>query len=254
MSSCVTGRTSRACWTVAIVAALLAAGCGGVLKKEYEYEEEIYPSLDGSATVYVNASVAALVALRGADLDVNPRARLDRTRVRALFTGRGVEVASVSTSRRDGRRFVHVRINAPDVRALAAVAPLAWSTYRFTRQQDVFAFGQSVGAATASQVGDVGWTGKELVAFRIHVPSRIQFHNSPEDIQRGNILRWEQPLTERLKGVALDLQVRMETESILLRTLLLFGSTILAAVLAFALIVWWMMRRGRESEMVGSRP
>ena len=39
--------------------------CSGVLSRKYEYEEDIYLALDGSATVYVNAAVPALVALRG---------------------------------------------------------------------------------------------------------------------------------------------------------------------------------------------
>ena len=64
-------------WVViALAAAVAAAGCGsGVLKKQYEYEEELYLSLDGSATLSVNASVPALVALRGVDLNVSPRVR-----------------------------------------------------------------------------------------------------------------------------------------------------------------------------------
>src|SRR5688572_4463089 len=37
------------------VHALAAAACGGgFIKKEYEYEEELYLDLDGSATVYLN--------------------------------------------------------------------------------------------------------------------------------------------------------------------------------------------------------
>ena len=35
-------------------------------------EEEIFLSVDGSATVYVNASLAALVNLRGVDLKTDP--------------------------------------------------------------------------------------------------------------------------------------------------------------------------------------
>ncbi len=65
---------------------LAGAACGGnLLSRKYEYEEDIYLGLDGSATIYVNASVPALVALRGFDLDVSPRARLDRAAVRAMF-------------------------------------------------------------------------------------------------------------------------------------------------------------------------
>ena len=50
------------------VLALAGAACGGRLfGKVYEYEEDIYLSLDGSAELIVNASVPALVALRGLD-------------------------------------------------------------------------------------------------------------------------------------------------------------------------------------------
>ena len=43
----------------------IAAACSGrVLKPQYEYEEELYLNLDGSATLNLNASVASLVALR----------------------------------------------------------------------------------------------------------------------------------------------------------------------------------------------
>ena len=62
------------------------ASCSVVLPRQYEYEEEIYLALDGTATVYVNGSVPALVALRGLPLDVKPRAPVDRAAVRALYT------------------------------------------------------------------------------------------------------------------------------------------------------------------------
>jgi hypothetical protein len=238
----------------AALATACGGGTGGVFNKQYEYEEELYLSLDGTATVNVNASVPALVALRGADLDVNPRSRLDRNRVRALFAAPGVEVTRVSLSRRDRRRFVHVSVDVPDVRQLARVAPFAWSRYRFERDGDVVEYRQVVGAAANKPVGDVGWTGRELIAFRMHVPSRIPFHNSPGGIQRGNILEWEQPLADRLRGVPLDLQVQMEPQSILYSTLLLFASTIVAAALTFAVVLWWVARRGRSAEMAESRP
>src|SRR5688500_12113922 len=138
---------------------VLPAACGGVLKKEYEYEEELYLSLDGSATVNINASVAALVALRGADLDVNPRARLDRARIRALFGGPGMAPARMSDYRRNGRRFIYVSIDVTDVRRLAQLAPFAWSTYEFERRGGVFEYRQVLGRAAGKPVGDVGWDG-----------------------------------------------------------------------------------------------
>src|SRR5262245_16598 len=122
---------------VALVAACVAAGCGGsLLKKQYEYEEELYLALDGSATVTVNASVPALVALRGIDLNISPRARFDRDRVRQFFRGPGATVTAISSSRRYGRRFVHVSLAVQDVRALQRLTPFAWSSYRFDREGD----------------------------------------------------------------------------------------------------------------------
>jgi hypothetical protein len=88
----------------------------------------------------------------------------------------------------------------------------------------------------------------------MHLPSRIRFHNSKGGEQRGNILEWEQPLTARLAGAPLDIQAHIDTESILARTLLLFASTIVAAAGAFALVLWWIARKGRSSEMAESRP
>ncbi len=232
-----------------LVIALTSACAGGVLKKEYEYEEELYLALDGSATLNVNASVPALVALHGVDLDVSPRARIDRDRVRALFAGPGVEVSRVSLARRDGRRMVHVSLRVQDVRQLSRVPLFAWSTYRFEQRNDVFEYHQVVGAPAAKAVTDVGWTGSELVAFRMHIPSEIPFHNSPSrTVQRGNILEWEQPLSERLKGTSVDIQVQMATASILYSTLLLFGGTVLAALVTFALVIWWVARHGRGTD------
>lgn len=235
----------RLCAVVAMGAVVLVAGCGGVLKTQYEYEEEVYPSLDGSAIVYVNASVAALAALRGADLSLDPKARFDRERVRALFEAPGVLVRTPTASRRDGRRFVHVRLDVPHLQLLGGVKPLAWSTYALVRQGELMRFTQTIGAATGRPVGDVGWTGAELVAFRMHLPSRIEFHNSPTGVERGNIVTWEQPLAARLTGDPLSLEVRMEPDSILYRTLILFAATAVAAFAFMGAIIWWFARRGR---------
>jgi hypothetical protein len=245
----------RQVWCVAVLAcAIAAASCRGLLKKEHEYEEELYLDLDGSATLYVNASVPALVALRGVDLDVNPRARFNRDRVRAVFSGPRVSVRTPTTSRRHGRRFVHVRVDADRLSDLQALAPFAWSTYSMASRDEVIQFRQVVGAPAAKAVGDVGWTGAELVAFRMHLPSRIPFHNSPSGVQRGNILEWEQRLADRLKGAPLDIQAHMEPRSILYSTLLLFGGTVVAAFGALAVIIWLIARRGRTSQAAASGP
>jgi hypothetical protein len=239
-------------WLLALCA--IAVGCSGrgVFTREYEYEEELYLALDGSATLNVNASVASLVALHGAELDADPRARVNRERVRALFEGGGAR-ASVSLTRRDSRRFVHASVRVDDVRRLTRLAPFAWSSYRFDRRGGTVEFRQAVGPPAVAERrarGDaIQWTGDEIVAFRMHLPSEILSHNSPSGrIERGNILEWQQPLRDRLAGRALNIAVDLEPESILHRTLILFGSSIVAAAAALALIIWWMARR-RESEV-----
>jgi hypothetical protein len=239
-----------------LVLALAVMACGligsacGVLPQEYEYEEEIYLRLDGSATVNVNASVASLVALRGVDLPLDPKARLDRERVRALFQIAGAPPPRLTLSRRDGRRFVHVSVEAPDVRRLQHQRMFAWSTYRFDRESDSFVYRQRVGAPAAASTPSPGWTGHELVVFKMHIPSEIPYHNAPSrKTERGNILRWEQPLAARLKGEPLEVEVRMEPESILYSTLLLFGFTIVAAALTFGVVIWWIVRRGRDDDV-----
>jgi hypothetical protein len=216
------------------------------LVRQYEYDERVELALDGSAVVDVTASIPALVALRGATLSVDPEARFDRQEFRRLYEGPEVTVREVSAFRRHGRRFVHVRLDVRDIAELPRLVPLSWSRYRLDRLDDEFRFVQEVGPAAGLQVDDVGWTGDELIAFRVHLPSRINFHNSPLGVERGNILVWEQPLRDRLAGTPLRMEARMETQSILYRTLWLFGGTFMAAMAVLALVIWWVSRRGRS--------
>jgi hypothetical protein len=232
----------------AVCAAILiaAAACGGsTFFRQYEYEEEMYLSLDGSAAMNVNASVPALNALRGTSFDPAPGARSDRDALRAYFSSPNTHVKSVRFSRRNGRRFVHIRLDVDDVAKLAQTAPFAWSTYQFGRDGDLFVYRQTVAAAAGKEVGAVGWTGREIAAFRLHLPSKVTDH---ADVRRGNILVWEQPLAERLRGAPLAIEARMETESILARTLWLFAATFLAVAIAFAGVIWWVLRRGKTPE------
>jgi len=216
------------------------------LVKQYEYDERVDLSLDGSAIVDVNASIPALVALRGATLSVDPEARFDRQAFRRLYEGPGVRVRDVSAFRRHGRRFVHVRLEVSDIAQLPRLVPLSWSRYRLDRLEQEFRFVQEVGPAAQLEVRDVGWTGDELVAFRVHLPSRINFNNSPLRVERGNSVVWEQTLRDRLAGTPLRMEARMATESILYRTLWLFGGTFTAAMAVLGLVIWWVSRKGRS--------
>jgi hypothetical protein len=231
-----------------LLAALMLPACSaGGLFRAYEYEEEMYLSLDGSATIYVNSSLAALNALRGTSFDLDPRIPPSRDAVRDLYSSANTHVTRLTLSRRSNRRFVHVRIDVDDVNELGKSPAFAWSTYTFARDGELFNFRQTVGASAGKAVGDVGWRGDELVAFRMHLPSKIAYHNAGRgNPQRGNILAWEQQLTDRLQGKTLTLDARMETESILYRTLALFAATFVLVAVLFSALLWWVLRRGRK--------
>ena len=239
----------RLCVPIILALVVSSAACRGAstLFRQYEYEEEIYLSLDGSATVYVNSSLPALNALRGTTFDASPAARVDTAAVREYFSSPATRVVRVTSSRRSNRRFVHVRLDVADVAKLGGAAPFAWSKYQFTRDGDLFKYLQTVGTAAGKDVGNVGWNGNEIVAFRLHLPSKIRYHNTSRDVGRGNILAWEQPLAERLRGVPVELDARMDAQSILYTTLWLFGTTFLAVAAVFCGVIWWVMRRGRTT-------
>jgi hypothetical protein len=230
-----------------------SAGCGGRLGRQFEYEEDMTVALDGSATINVNASLVALVALRGVDLDTRPNARFDPSKVRAIFTSPVTRVIRVSNSRQHGRRFAYVRIVTDDIRRLATAAPFAWSTYHLEPTTTDVAYRQVVGPSANRAVENTGWTGREIVAFRLHLPSKIRYHNAPsKTVERGNILGWEQLLADRRAGVPITLEVIMEPTSILYRTLWLFGISGLTAMVVMAAIIWWVVRRGEKPAAPGS--
>lgn len=239
-------RRARITAIAAVVIAVVVCACsgGGAFSREYEYEEELYLALDGSATLNVNASVESLNALRGAMFDTDPVARVSREELRSFFGADRADV-SVSLARRDGRRFVHATVRVDQIDQLGRLAPFSWSEYQFARREDAVEYRQRVGKPAAPDL-PVSWTGDEIVAFRMHLPSEIVFHNSPGAIQRGNILEWEQPLADRLAGEVIDIQVQLEPTSILAQTLLLFGSTAAAAIATLAGVVWWISRRGTD--------
>jgi len=240
-------RRAVGCLLAAAAAAFLTTGCGRGFLRQYEYDEDIYLSLDGSATVYVNASLPALVALRGVDLDLDPAARFDRARVADIFESPGVHVVRVTTSRQHGRRFAHVRLEVADIRKLPATRAFSWATVRLDRMGDLYRFREDLGKSANKPVGNVGWDGSELVGFRLHLPSKIAYHNAGEDnLLRGNILAWDQTLPERLAGQALDMEARMEPTTILYHTLWLFIGSMAAAFTVLALIIWWVVKKGKD--------
>jgi hypothetical protein len=234
----------RLAFALMLIAVLASIACGNVIARKYEYEEEVFLALDGSATVYVNASVPALVALRGVKLPLDANARLDRQVVRDFYESPVSHVVSVTTSRREGRRYVHLRMTVPDLRRLSDAPMFAWSSYVYREHEGQFEFAQTMRAAAGQDVWNVGWAGAERIAVRLHLPSKVTFHNSPSrSIERGNIIVWEQGLADRQKGVPLELTARMETQSILFRTLALFAAMAVLVVLTFIAAIWFVRSR-----------
>ena len=261
---------TRVALAITLVAIVLGAcnGQRGPLGPEYEYEEDLTLRLDGSATLAVNASIPALVALRGLPLDADPRTRGDQLKkqIQELYTSPHTTVGRISNWTRHGRRYVGIHLTVSDVRELSKVAPFSWAKYELREDGQLVVFRQTLSkqASTAGAVAAAGFSGNEIVAFRLHLPARIRFHNShyldrPESrpAARGNILTWEQRLGQRLEGKPIAyaedrtpdvMEVRMDRQSILYRTLWLFGLAFLAALLVIAGLIWLTMRRGRTED------
>lgn len=256
----------------ALMAVLLAvvSGCGGapglgLLGRQYEYEEDLTLSIDGSATLIVNTSIPALDALRGVQLSADSKTRVDTARLRELFSSADVQVVRITTWSRKGRRFAGIRLRVPDVTALYKSPMFSWERITMGIEGTTRIYRDQLGpsAFTPGTLTNVGWDGSEIVAFRLHLPSRIDWHNArsaddqPNDVGRGNILTWEQRLTDRLDNrpiaYAQDktpgvMEVHMDSQSILHRTLYLFAIAFAAAVGVLVLLIWLTMRRGRHED------
>jgi hypothetical protein len=242
----------------AVIAALMAgAGCQNPLGRQYEYEEQVYLAVDGKATVVIDTSIPALVALRGLAVDPSSRTPIDREQIRRLYSVAGCTNVRVGQSWvRRGRRFIQVRVQTDDVRHLKDCGPLAWSSYLFEQDGNVIHYQQVVGAPANADPGTVNWNGSELVGFKLHLPSRIIFHNvkrledgSNGEPGRGNILTFEQYLRDRRAGKPVEMEVRMDSQSILYRTLWLFAGAFAAAVLVLVALIWMTMRRAKGKQL-----
>ncbi len=248
--------------SVAVLASAAIGACSNPLGRQYQYEEQVYLEVSGAATAIIDTSIPALVALRGAKLDPSPTARIDQEDIRKVFEASGCSVVRVGQPwRRDGRRFVQVRIETENVATLSQCGMLGWSQYSFGPAEGGLHFEQTVGEPAPGNPGQVNWDGSEVVAFRLHVPSRVLFHNvrrlednSPGSAERGNILTWEQTLADRRAGKPVHLDVLMDRETILYRTIWLFGGAFAGAVVVLSSIIWLTIRRGKRQARLGPSP
>lgn len=114
-------------WIAVALLASVAAVSGvtsacGLVGREYEYEEQVYLDPSGSATVVIDSSLPALVALRGLPIDPAVSARVDRESIRQWLTSHGCQVTRIPEPwRRHGRRFLQVSLSVDNVKDLGHV-------------------------------------------------------------------------------------------------------------------------------------
>jgi hypothetical protein len=259
---------------VVVAAAVTACNGRGPLGPEYEYEENLTLGLNGSATLVINASVPALVTLRSLPLNPDPRSRVDQLKqqIEDVYASPYTRVGRISTWTRHGRRFVGIHLTVTDVRSLQKAPPFAAEAYDLHQSGDQIVYKHRLGRTGTNPgvVPGASWQGNEIVAFRLHLPARIRFHNS-RDLQtnaplspaRGNILTWEQRMADRLAARPIAyaedktpdvMEVRMDRQSILYRTLWLFGLAFLAALLVIGGLIWMTMRQAPADPASSSHP
>src|SRR5205085_5426575 len=87
-----------------------------------------------------------LSALRGAPSFDDGQAGVDRDAVRRFFQSPVSDVTRVSRPwEHHGRKFVQVRVDTADIRALSKSVPFAWSAYGFTPRGEIVTFVQAMG-------------------------------------------------------------------------------------------------------------
>ena len=228
---------------IVLIAAVATAACGGrIFGSQYEYEEDLYLATRrlGDADRQRVDPGAGRAARPRASIPIRD-ADVDRDAIRAAYQSPDTEVTRVSRPwRRDGRRFVQVRLKVHDIRTLHTAAPFSWSHYALTEQNGEQVYRQTVGASALrpGTLKNYGWKGQELrrVPAAPAEPdpraqrARSRHQRAGSAVQRGNILSWEQLLTDRLDGRPIDIEVRMDRQSILYTTLWLFAGAFAAAV------------------------
>jgi hypothetical protein len=230
--------------TRAVLALLLAASLRGCVA--YEFEHEFWVRVDGSGTVNVTArpelwaAMKGLKGLEGTD---------GRDAVRALFEASGLSVRRVTLTHRQGRPYLFVSADFPDVNRLSGTP--AFPDLAVTLRPDgenLRLDGRWVRPPGLPEVGTDQRDG--LMAVRFHLPSKVYSHrNAFAGVERGNIVGWRENVTEGLAGRPLDLGAVIDRRSILMSTVGLFASAIAAAAVLLGAALFWVLRAGRRAEV-----
>lgn len=228
--------------TRAVLALLLAASLRGCVA--YEFEHEFWVRVDGSGTVNVTARPELWAAMKGLKGGTD-----GRDAVRALFEASGLRVRRVTLTHREGRPYLFVSADFPDVNRLAGTP--AFPDLVLSLRPDGENLRLDGRWARPPGLPDPGPDQRDgLMAVRFHLPSKVYSHrNALAGVERGNIVGWRQTVTEGLAERPLDLGAVIDRRSILMSTVGLFVSAIAVALVLLGGALYWVVRAGRRSEV-----
>ncbi len=203
----------------------------------YEYEEEVFLEIDGSGRFRVSGSREALGTLL-------PLSRVSVETVRDHFDEPQVELDSVRETERDGRSFIHVQARFSDWNRLCEHPAFSWRNCRLVIGPDVLEIESTVRGP--QWPGRVATDPDAPIAFRFHFPSTVAFHNSPNEIERGNIVRWQRSMGEHFAREPLVIQARFEKRSVLETTAMVLIAAVSLVAVAITGAIVLMVRKGRR--------
>ena len=205
--------------------------------ESYEYEEEVFLETDGSGNIRISGTRELLGVIH----DVEAPAV---SSMRAHFEDPALRIDSVRETSRDGRQYIHVLGRFEDFNALCRHAAFRARDCGLRRGDEELSLFLSVPAVTAERPSDV--EPDDVLAFRFHFPSSVRFHNSRNDIERGNIIRWQRTAEELFGGDELRIEARFERRSVLTTTVIILGTALGLVVLTASVALYWMTRKGRR--------
>jgi hypothetical protein len=208
----------------------------------YEYEHEFWLHVDRSGTVYVTGRPDLWAAFKALPATGDEEAL--RRAARDLFESSGLRVRRVTVTHRGGRPYLFVSADFPDVNRLSTTPAFPDLRIGVRARDDRL---RLEGSWQPPAVGGRGAATDGLLAVRFHLPSKVYSHdNAVEGVERGNIVGWRETVQEGLAGHPLAFGALIDRRSILLSTVVVFGTAIALALALVGLLLYAVFRRGRR--------